>query len=258
MPRLAVGAITKSFDTPRIIRANWREFCSFGAHSRILMKYCLRPSFAASSVLLLLLITVRTEAKQPARITLDPNGTSTISLVFDTTGWAPSDGSSLHTGDDDFAQDWSRSAGTTGQNTYAAITGKVTRSYLSSSTLGNTVVIHDASSGFAVRYAHLQTRFVQEGDDAVAGVTLIGLIGSSGPTPTPHLHIALYKNVFPPYLACPSSLSVLGRPMACLDLEDSNSPYAATFVFTPSRLGPAPAPPTLRLLVNLLDSFGTS
>lgn len=168
---------------------------------------------------------------QPTGIVLSNSGTSTISWVFDTSGWQQTTGSTLHTGDDDYAQDWSRGTGqTAGQNAYAAISGVVAKSYLSSSTYGNTVVIYDTEHGFAVRYAHLQARNVSEGQTVEAGTTLIGQVGNSGSTPdnpfNPHLHIVLYRNV----------TGTDGRPISFVSLSDSNSPYRAPFVFTADRV----------------------
>ncbi len=179
---------------------------------------------------------------QPPEIILSASGTSTISWVFDSTGWQQTFGSSLHTGDDDYAQDWSRSSGqTAGQNAYAAISGVVAKSYFSSSTYGNTVVVYDSEHGFAVRYAHLQARSVTEGQTVDAGTTIIGQVGNSGSTPdnpfNPHLHIVLYRNV----------TGTDGRPISFVSLSDSNSPYRAPFVFTADRVqGCASGSTTLR------------
>ncbi|MCG2741705.1 MAG: M23 family metallopeptidase, partial [Syntrophaceae bacterium] len=187
------------------------------------------------SLLIILLVIIPTTllASQPAGISLNQNSTSTISWIFNPGIWNVSTSSSLHTGDDTYAQDWTKSGGDTdGQAVYAAISGVVAKSYLSQTCYGNTIVIFDQASGFAVRYAHLKDRSVVEGTNVIAGETLIGHIGNTGPGGTScnissmssHLHLVLYK----------SATSSSARPISQISLTDAT--YAASFNFTGTRI----------------------
>lgn len=177
-------------------------------------------------------------ASQPFGVNLNPNGTSTILPPFDTTGWSLTQytsafGARDHNGDDNYANDWARGTCdlTEGQNAFASITGLVVYAGLTTS-YGNTVVLYDSETQFALRYAHLQTISVQLGTIAVAGVTKIGTVGNTGhvfgscPTyPGAHLHIALYKNVTDPN----------ADPVTHVTVTDPATSHAALFGYQTSQ-----------------------
>ena len=192
-------------------------------------------------------------AEQPTGIVLNPTGVSTVSFVFNGANpglWVKDTSSSLHTGDDLYAQDWSRSDGqTANQAVFAAISGTVAQSYDSETCYGRTVVIFDAASGFAVRYAHLADRTVLPGNPVVAGQTLIGHVGNSGPGGTKcsvtwmpyHLHIVTYKN----------ATQATSRPISQIDLSDASGTFAAEFSFTDSRVNES----SLIVAPNAIDVY---
>ncbi|MBI1739155.1 MAG: M23 family metallopeptidase [Acidobacteria bacterium] len=138
---------------------------------------------------------------QPAGIFLNNQGVSEIYYPFETPDWVQITGSAAHNGDDLYAKDWkknSSSSASTGQNAYAAISGVVACAVsLQPGLFGNTVVIYDPTSGFALRYAHLQALnpSIRPGDVVVAGQTLIGRVGATGLNGGDHLHLALYQGV---------------------------------------------------------------
>lgn len=178
-------------------------------------------------------------ASQPSGISLNPNGVSTIYPPFDTTGWTltqytSAPGSHDHNGDDNFANDWARGCGqTAGQNLFAGITGLVVYAGWSSIGYGNTVVLYDSESLFALRYAHLDTISVSVGTIAVAGITRLGTVGNTGNTkgscassPGAHLHIVLYKNVADPNFG----------PVTQPTFGDPATQHAALFGYQPSQM----------------------
>src|SRR5205807_998555 len=80
---------------------------------------------------------------QPPGVVLNPNGTSTIGGMFDTTGWTVTQGpgTGTHMGDDYYADDLARGCGqTAGQNLYAGISGIA--DVTTNSDYGNTLVIY--------------------------------------------------------------------------------------------------------------------
>ena len=69
--------------------------------------------------------------------------------------------------------------------------GQVAWSSLSSSA-GNWIGI-DHGNGIYSVYMHMSSRLVKEGDYVTAGQT-IGLVGSTGRSTTPHLHLSIRLN----------------------------------------------------------------
>jgi len=149
------------------------------------------------SVLILFLVLCGFVLK--ATITLDPNGTSHLSWIFNSPDWTASGGSSLHIGDDAYADDWTKNDGyTAGQDAYAQAAGTVI--YASSSPSGwsygyQVVVRCSGNTSFAYRYAHLQSIASGITVGTVVSInTKLGKVGSSG-TSSAHLHCVLYKNI---------------------------------------------------------------
>ena len=145
---------------------------------------------------------------QPSGIELNPNGLSHIWWMFDT----PRDdwfltcgvGCGGHGGDDYFANDWGRAAAggqtkeqrTFGQTVFAGISGTAI-AMPNHGPFGNDLVIYDATSRFALRYAHLSEILVASGQHVDAG-SPVAKVGRSGNVTGPHLHAVLYKNVANP------------------------------------------------------------
>lgn len=86
-------------------------------------------------------------------------------------------------------------AGSAGDPVFAAEKGIVVKSYVSS-TYGQVVFLRH-SSGYETVYAHMQKRFVQEGQ-SVEGGEKIGLIGSTGHSSGPHLHFEVHRGNWTP------------------------------------------------------------
>lgn len=143
-------------------------------------------------------------AAQPPYIVLDPNGVSKVYPPFDTAGWTLTQGAGSlgdHDGDDYYAEDWAHGCDSDGKHLFAAISGIAVVVYNDPS-YGNTLVVYDADSQFAVRYAHMQEIDINiiTGSFITAG-QYVGKVGHTGnvrsatcPTGA-HLHIALYKLV---------------------------------------------------------------
>jgi|GEM_PF-5639885 len=72
---------------------------------------------------------------------------------------------------------------------YAGITGKITSVVYSDTGYGWHVRMQTAEGNFEVLYAHMSEIYVSTGDTITAGVTPIGLVGSTGWSSGPHLHI---------------------------------------------------------------------
>ena len=181
------------------------------------------------------LVAQMVTGQQPSGVALNPAGTSTISRPFDEGDWVETRGPGigLHTGDDGQAQDWARpsSSQTLGSTAFSAINGVVVKAG-HSACYGNTVIVFDASTGIAIRYAHLLSISVAWQQQVKAGIDVIGKVGNSGSGEgcgswRPHLHISVYKSFNPN----------APRPTAP-NLQDSSSPYAAAFIFTSSRIHP--------------------
>ncbi len=140
------------------------------------------------------------EVADRVAFSLNPSGDSHLGWIFDSSGWVCSthSGIGLHIGDDYYADDWTRSGGTAGENAFAMAPGTVI--YAGSSppgweAYGNQVVVQcSADANFAYRYAHLQDVNVTLGQD-VCFNTLLGHVGGTGGW-EPHLHDALYKNIY--------------------------------------------------------------
>ncbi|OLS37851.1 murein hydrolase activator EnvC [Bacillus sp. MRMR6] len=81
---------------------------------------------------------------------------------------------------------------------WAAADGIVIRSYYSSS-YGNAIFIAHSINGqtYTTVYAHLETRFVQDGAVVKAGQQ-IGILGSTGDSTGPHLHFELHRGEWLP------------------------------------------------------------
>ena len=177
---------------------------------------------------------------QPSGIFLNNQGISEIYSPFETTDWQLITGSAAHNGDDLYAKDWKKggsSSASIGQNVYAAISGVVACTSSSLPGLfGNSVVIYDPTSRFALRYAHLQalSPSLKPGEMVVAGQTPIGRVGGSGLNAGyEHLHLALYQGVT--RVAMNPVLFVLYKSAGV------GTPYAANFVLVPGPTKPLTA-----------------
>jgi murein DD-endopeptidase MepM/ murein hydrolase activator NlpD len=115
--------------------------------------------------------------------------------------WVQSTGSSLHTGDDLYAEDWVGGASTCGAPFYAPIAGKViyagyTGAGTGFASYGYQVVIRSTLNRFyAFRVAHLQAGSITK---AVGDYVRVGeMIGRVGNTPnwSCHAHLVVYKNI---------------------------------------------------------------
>jgi murein DD-endopeptidase MepM/ murein hydrolase activator NlpD len=115
--------------------------------------------------------------------------------------WVQSTGSSLHIGDDQYAQDWVGGPSTCGAPFYAPLAGKViyagyTGAGTGFASYGYQVVIRSTLNRFyAFRVAHLQAGSITK---AVGDYVRVGeLIGRVGNTPnwSCHAHIVVYKNI---------------------------------------------------------------
>ncbi len=156
-------------------------------------------------------------ATQPNGISFDPYGISYIYPPFDSANWIMTQGPEVgqllhdHDGDDYYATDWSIGCFSDGQKVFASISGTLllnpdgdgNQDYY-----GNSAIICDTSSGFAVRYGHLQefAPGLYHGQYIDAG-SYLGNVGHTGyciPSQYcasvgghgAHLHIVLYKNVW--------------------------------------------------------------
>lgn len=175
-----------------------------------------------------LFLTATVQAAQEPGIQLNQSSTSYIYPPFDSDDWTLTRWSNVgaHKGDDYFAQDWARSCGQTrGQNVYASISGTVVVAGWQNG-YGNTVIIYDSGARFALRYAHLDSVLVNDGQQVIASETKIGAVGNTGNTsgscsrdPGAHLHLTLYKNVG----------SGTGRPITSTRATGNVTNFAADF-----------------------------
>jgi murein DD-endopeptidase MepM/ murein hydrolase activator NlpD len=175
---------------------------------------------------------------QPSAVILNPNGVSRIFPPFDSGGWVLTrgNGADTHQGDDYFAQDWSHGCFSQGEPLYAGISGSLHLNKDRDGKLdayGNTALIVDFRTGFAQRFAHLESFFplLSDGDLILAG-QLIGYVGSTGNAVASsecaaqggrgaHAHIALYKN----------APTVTGRPLSSVVATGSATSFAAQFTY---------------------------
>lgn len=163
---------------------------------------------------------------------LNPTGTSHLGWIFDTDDWTAYSGSSLHIGDDYYADDWFKNDGNTeGQDAYAMAPGIVIYAGPSPSgwSYGNQVVVQCVDDPtFAYRYAHLQSVNVSVGE-FIGLDTVLGRVGHTGGDFGAHLHSVLYKNIQPNH----SSLNYLKQgksPSGYISGGPSGpSQYAAPF-----------------------------
>lgn len=99
-----------------------------------------------------------------------------------------------HSGADVQARDLNRNDGNDyGKAVVAGFDGKVVRAR-SDGGYGNTVVIYDAGRHVAVRYAHLSSIGVREGQ-FVRMRDYLGNLGNTGKVTGPHLHVVGYENI---------------------------------------------------------------
>jgi murein DD-endopeptidase MepM/ murein hydrolase activator NlpD len=161
------------------------------------------------------LVAVEAWSAQPRGIRLDPSGVSYIYPVVESADWlltqpdygriysVPDSFRITHFGDEYYAQDWARECGKThGQRLFAGISGKVIFAGWRGP-WGNTVVIHDVESGFALKYSHLSEVSVASGEWVLAGRSFLGRVGNTGniqpsgcpKNPGAHLHLVLFKGV---------------------------------------------------------------
>jgi hypothetical protein len=202
-------------------------------------------------------------AGQPYGIRLDNNGLSLIYPVMDSAGWLltqpyPSklydtkDTSRItHWEDEFYAQDWSRECGATyGKRVYAGISGKIVFAGWRGP-YGNTIVIYDQETRFALKYSHLSELAISAGEYVLAGKSFLGRVGNTGNSqpsacssnPGSHLHLALFKNV-----ADPNS-----RPITLTAANSGVGPtaFATAFSFTSGvELAKASDNPTVFVLQN--------
>ena len=115
--------------------------------------------------------------------------------------WVQSTGSSLHIGDDVYAEDWVAGASTCGAPFYAPIAGKViyagyTGAGTGFASYGYQVVIRSTLNRFyAFRIAHLQAGSITKSfGDYVRVGELIGRVGGT-PNWSCHAHMVVYKNI---------------------------------------------------------------
>src|ERR1041385_1996505 len=243
--------------SPKTQRPEIGSAQAFGAYVKLLAALVL----FSSAVVTLLIGTAQSQGNsQPAGIVLNPNGTSTIGEVFDSPNWqltqGPGEGD--HVGDDSYARDLARACTeTAGQNLYAGISGTVhLKFYGATTSYGNSLVIYDAATGFALRYAHLMeyAASMTEGGHVDAG-EYIGKVGNTGNVststscttfPGAHLHLVLYKNV--------TSTSV--RPID--STTTTSSPDDKTFAADFTRLSyiiPPAAPSNLKAIPGTTSSI---
>jgi len=189
-------------------------------------------------------------AQQPSGIQLNNQGVSQIYPPFASEGWSLTRFSNqgAHMGDDYFAQDWARSCGQTrGQTVYAGISGTVVIANWQNG-YGNTVVIYDSASKFALRYGHLDSIAVSSGQSVVAGETKIGFVGNTGSVsgscntdPGAHLHLALYKN----------AANQNSRPITSVRASGNATTYAVDFRYAcPDTLVRTSGDPTVFVIQN--------
>jgi hypothetical protein len=175
---------------------------------------------------------------QPPGVVLDTAGVSRIFPPFDSAGWVLTRGTGigLHRGDDYFAQDWSRSCFSQGEALYAGMSGSLQLNPDRNGQLdsyGNTAVIVDFRTGFAERFAHLESFYplLRDGDLVLAG-QLIGYVGATGNVIASsscaaqggqgaHAHVVLYRNV----------PTATGRPLSRVTATGPASKYAAPFTY---------------------------
>jgi murein DD-endopeptidase MepM/ murein hydrolase activator NlpD len=126
---------------------------------------------------------------------------------FVTSGWFPVEGSAAHVGEGRCAQDWARSpleGPTRGEPIVAPISGQVLTAEWGCTSYGRTIVLIKPSQRVIIRLAHLDEMFVKPGDAVLAGETVLGLVGASGPAPAckpsslqapvhAHLHVSAYE-----------------------------------------------------------------
>jgi murein DD-endopeptidase MepM/ murein hydrolase activator NlpD len=116
--------------------------------------------------------------------------------------WVQVTGSSLHTGDDQYAEDWVGGSSTCGAPFYAPIAGKViyagyTGAGTGFASYGYQIVIRSTINRFyAFRVAHLQAGSITKvkGDYVRVG-ELIGRVGNTPNWSTCHAHMVVYKNI---------------------------------------------------------------
>lgn len=144
---------------------------------------------------------VVTQTPRSTPFLLDPDGTSYIDWMFERTdGWHVVTGSQFHAGDDYYADDWNLGTGDAdeGYTVLSAFPGEVIYAGSNGSGYGNQVIVRSQDDDtFAIRYAHLKTIAVRDGDSVHFG-SEIGTVGGTGSTPDqyiPHLHSVLYKNI---------------------------------------------------------------
>jgi murein DD-endopeptidase MepM/ murein hydrolase activator NlpD len=185
-------------------------------------------------------------ASQPNNIRLDPNGISYIYPVFDSKDWIltqpepskiytqPDNNRVTHWADEYFAQDWARGCNQTyGLRVYAGISGEVVYAGVRGP-YGNTVVIYDRETRFALKYSHLSEIAVSVGELVLAGKSFIGRVGDTGNVqtsgcpnnPGSHLHLVLFKNV--------SDVSARPITTTLASSGTTATSFAAPFGYVPS------------------------
>jgi len=100
-----------------------------------------------------------------------------------------------HKGVDKYADDinWGNGWEDNHRGLYASISGQVIfRGNVND--WGNQVIIYDKNLKIAVRYAHLDSMNVSEGN-YVTTQSKIGTLGNTGNSSAPHLHLSVYKNI---------------------------------------------------------------
>lgn len=151
------------------------------------------------------------------------NSQTTYSHLFwpiqdDKSKWYIASGSPYHKGDDIFADDWNLKTGgdsDLGKVLVAAANGTVILADFAGNrgAYGKGVVIQLENNNFAIRYAHMDTVSVQEGQVVKVG-DVLGTIGKTGGVTYAHLHFVLYRDI--------NTSSALSR------LKNDNSPSGLT------------------------------
>ncbi|MCP4548570.1 MAG: M23 family metallopeptidase [bacterium] len=145
-----------------------------------------------------------TPRSTPFSLNPNPDSWSHIDWPFasTTTGWNlwySTSGSSCHTHDDYYAEDWLWGGGGPenglGKTVYAPGPGTVMYAADRGDGYGNQVIIELADqTSMAVRYAHLETIAVNDGDYVHFG-SEIGTLGDSGGQSAVHLHLVVYRAI---------------------------------------------------------------
>ena len=157
------------------------------------------------------LLSIVTISSFATTFQLKSNGLSHIYFPIDDdkSKWYIASGSPWHKGSDTYADDWNLKSGYSagiesssscdrdrGAGVISSFTGTVILADKNNNVgdYGKEVIVQSSeNSGFAIRYAHLDSVNVSNGDTVKVG-TPLGTVGDSG-TDCAHLHLVLYQNL---------------------------------------------------------------